>query len=237
MLSPQEVVQSMQEEDSQSSDKKGIAGIIRAVVSEAKQFFTDLFSKSTNELKVNKFKVEVENQIELPKVQKIDGEVTLKNAREYVIGLNEIKKTIETTIKSLEKTTKNLNKELKPEKINLKPVVDAIDAIEIPETVIPDYPTEMTISNLSFLQQYFDKLAKQFDIKIPETKIPPYPKEIEVSNFPEPPEDEEEMAGLYWNKNEIGDVTELVEQYPSGNIVSKGWDIARVKVRDERKLN
>jgi len=232
MKNPYEIVQSLQEDQKQLDERKSKVGLIKGIITDSKDFFTKLNDKLIA-VKDNIFKVNVENQIEFPKVQEVEGEVSIKDLRAVLVGLNELIKKQSDTIKSYEKGVGELKKTLKPERIDLSSVVKAVNAIKIPEVKIPEPLKVIEISNLKELKRYFDELAKKFDIPAPVVNVPAFPQKIEISNFPKP-EPEEAMTGFYWKKNELGDLTEIVEQYPSGEVISTGWVLGKVKINDNR---
>jgi hypothetical protein len=220
----------MQSGNNEVSQRSTVAGLIRAITLDAKNFFSKLLSEFGKIIIKNKFDVEVKNPTKLPSVFKIDGSVSLKDTKALLVGLNEIIKVVENTKKNLQEQTKQLEKSLKPEKVDFSELKKAIENIEIPEvvipeTIIPPFPKEIKISN--FPEQ----------VRIPEVSIPPFPKKIEISNFPDPAEEpkEEEMTGLVFKKDSNGNVSDIIEKYPSGNVVSSGWNLGVIKVSDGRK--
>jgi len=236
LKSPEEIIQTISDNRQKFSQKKATVGVIRGIIQEAKTFFSSLSGQIIDSINKNIFRVTVENQINPPEVQKIDGEVSIKDMRALVLGLDEIIKSLSEVKTSAEKNTKAVTKDLKPEKVDFSGLEKAIKAIKFPEIKIPEQRKSVEVSNLSELKKYFDGLIKKFDVPTPVVNIPPFPEKIEVSNFPKPEEQEKEekMTGFYWKKDENNNVTEIVEQYPSGDVVSTGWDIGRVKIDDRR---
>lgn len=236
MKSPEEIIQLIQETTDKFTHKKATVGIIRGIITDSKEFLDKLSKKIVDSINKNVFNVKVENQIELPKVQKIDGQVSIKDMRTLVLGLNEVIKALGQVKKSAEDNTKTISKNLKPEKIDFSSLEKAVKGIKFPEVKIPEQRKSVEVSNLNELKKYFDILAKKFNISAPVVNVPPFPKEIKVSNFPKPekPEEPEKMTGFYWKKDEFENVTEIVEQYPSGEVISTGWSMGRVKIDDKR---
>ena len=227
MKNIEDIINEMNQSSTGHTDRKSLVVLIKTIIQDAKDFFTSLSDKLINKITSNQYKVEVSNQIKLPNIQKIEGKVDI-DTRALVIGLNEVIKSV----KEVQKQIKS-QKFPEPEKIKFDAVIKAINSIKIPENKIPDYPKEISVSNLTELKKYFDAL--KLSVNIPETKIPSFPKEIAVNNFPKQIEEKsEEMTGLYWDTNDNGDLTEMVEQYPSGNITSSGWSLKRVKINDKR---
>lgn len=235
---PQEIIQTLQDEEDNKKKKQGIAGIIRSAFSELTNFFNSLGTKITSEINSNTFDVRITNQKDFPDVQKISGDVTIKESRDFIIGIDAIIDSLNSVKKEFSAQTSDLSKSLKQEKTDLSPIIKAIKAINIPETKIPKYPESISVNNLKDLEKLLKPLLEKIEkkeIKFPSIEIPKFPKAIEISNFPDPKDEaEEDMTGFYWNKNENGDVTEIVEQYPSGDIVSTGWAIGRIKIDDRR---
>ena len=45
---------------------------------------------------------------------------------------------------------------------------------------------------------------------------------------------EDKPIGFSWTKNSQGNLSTLTETYPTGKVISEGWDIGRVIVDDQR---
>lgn len=221
LKTPQEIINEINQSQNTFNDKKASVGLIKGIIDDAKEFFNGLADRVI--------------AVRLPKVQKVKGTISLKEARSLLVGINEVVKNLQQVKTEITSQTKGLSKYLKPS--DFSKLEKAIKAIKIPETKIPEYPKDVKINNLKELKNHFDQLADKFNIKIPEVKIPDYPKSIKVSNFPKPkPEPmEEEMIGFSWQKNDLGEVTKITEEYPSGKVISTGWVLGRVKIDDQRK--
>ena len=231
MLEPSEIIQTLKNDQDKQNQRKASVGLIKGIITDAKEFFTKLFDNIT-ELKNSTFKVNVENQIELPETQKIEGEVSIKEIRSILLGLNEMIKGLYETKSAIEANKIELPEQKEVDFSSLEKAIR-----EIPETVIPEYPEqkeEIRISNLNEITKYFQAVIEKIEgIKIPETKIPAFPKKIEISNLPEEKE-EEKCTSFSWDVNENGDLTSITENYPSGQVVSTGWALGRVKIDDKR---
>ena len=236
MLNLEEIIQTLKDKEETQNSKKGIVLLIKGIISDAKEFFTGLFDK-ISALKDNVFRVEVKNQIELPKIQKIEGEVAVKDIRSLIIGLNEIIKKQSEVIKSYEKGVGELKKSLKPEKVDFSRLEKAVKEIKIPEVKIPQPPKAIEITNLGELKKYFDELGKKFNIKFPDIEIPPFPKTVKVSNLAELKETkkpEPKLQSFFWEKDENGELKSLTEVYDTGEVRTTGWNLGRVKIDDKR---
>lgn len=208
--------------------------------------FAEMLGTALKLVKKSTYSVKVENQIKLPAVQQVEGTVSLKEIRTLVLGLNEVVKELKTLTSTGSANTTLLSKELKPTKVDFTALEKAVKAIKIPETVVPDYPTVMQISNLEELKKPLENLATKFKVEAPVINIPPAPKTITVGNLEglqttlesilakeEPTE--EPLIGLSWKKDDNGNLQTLTEIYPSGTVVSTGWGIGSVKIDDQRK--
>lgn len=238
MLEPQEIIRTRQKDKSDFENRRNIAGVIKAITADIKAFFSGLLQKTTKDITSNKYRVIVDNQIKLPDVQMIKGKVDIENFRPVLMGINENIKKIEALKKVVEAQTKEL-KPIKPEKVDFSRLEKAVKGIKIPETKIPKYPTKISVDNLVDIKKQLAEVEKAIkNIKIPKVDIPEYPKSISVKNLkdikiPEPKE-EEPLMGFYWDKDSNGNLTKLVEQYPSGEVISTGWALGRVKIDDRR---
>ena len=236
MKSPQEIIQTISDENSKFAQKRATVGVIRGIIDDAKDFLDKLAKKIADSINQNSFSVKVENQIKLPETQKIDGSVSIKDMRSLIVGLDEVIKALNEVKNGAKQNAKTISNDLKPEKIDFSSLEKAIKAIKFPDIKIPEQRKTVEVSNFNELKKYFDLLVKKFVVPAPVVNVPPFPKEIAVSNFPKPekPIEPEKMSGFYWEKDKNGDVTTLVEKYPSGEIVSSCWNIGSVKIDDRR---
>jgi hypothetical protein len=222
--------------------RTGTAGLIKFLVKDAKEFFTDLLKVSADKLAKNKFNVEVKNFPTPPEVQTIDGEVSLKDTKALLTGLNEIIKVVENTKKNVESQTKQLEKSLKPEKTDFSSLEKAVKAIEIPkplESVSIDNQIDYN-KKLDDIKKEICKLKLDPQIKV-ETKASDVVIDLEgikklLQGIVESlGTKEEDMIGLVFKKDEYGSVTDIIEKYPSGNVVSSGWNLGVIGITDGRK--
>ncbi len=234
MLQPNEIIQTLSTKNNELKTRKASVGLISGIIKDAKSFLSNLFFESVKEIKSNKYKAEVD----FPEVQKVSGTVTVSNTEFKINNLSELSGEIDKKIDELKKIQSEVVLAVKGIKEpDFSSLEKAVKSIKIPEVNIPEVK-EVSINNLSELKKYFDDLPKKIkfpDINIPATKeikIPEYPKEIKVSNFPK--EEKEELIGFYWTKDDAGNLSELVEVYPRGEVVSSGWSIGRVKIDDKR---
>lgn len=234
------------EENKQVNDgtnqRSSTAGLLKAITLDAKQFFTNLFKMSVDKLANNKFDVEVKNQIVLPKVQQIDGEVSLKDTKALLIGLNEIVIGVENVKKTYEASAKSLEKNLKPEKIDLSKLEKAVKDIYIPDPL-----KEVSVSNFIDYNKKLDAIVKEIaklklDPKIEvKTQTPRVSIDLEgvknqlqaiIEILSKPVE--QEPTGFSWTKNDQGNLVSFTEIYSNGKITSDGWDVGRIKINDSR---
>lgn len=234
MIEQDEIIQTQKELTEKQNQRKASVGLIKGIISDAKNFFNKLNEKVLD-LKDNTFKVKVVNQIKVPDIQRIKGSVSLVEVQALLSAINSVIEGVNKVQTTLQEQTKNLDT-LKPEKIDFTSVEKAIK--NIPKVNIPDFPEqreEIRVNNLSELKKYFDELSKKLNINFPEINIPSYPKEIKISNFPKQEKViEEKCIGYNWETNDNGDLTTITEYYPSGEIISTGWAIGRVKIDDRR---
>jgi hypothetical protein len=239
----QEIIQENKQINDGTKERSSTAGLLKAITSDAKDFFTNLFTGIAGKISKNKFSVEVANQIVLPKVQQIDGSVSIKDAKALLIGLNEIIKGIKTINDTYSKSSKGLEKSLKPEKIDFSSLLKAINAIEIPEPlkeIIVRNPTPDTTKELVAIKKELTKLKLNPTINV-ETKEPKVVIDLEgvksrletIVGVLETKEDE--PTGFSFTRNSEGNLSTLTEIYPNGKVKSEGWDLGSVKVSDDRR--
>jgi hypothetical protein len=238
MKTVQEIIQENKLKGGEVQQRSSTAFLLKAITIDAKNFFTNLFTGIADKLSKNKFDVEVKNQIVLPKVQQIDGTVSLKDAKALLIGINEIVNGIKTVNDTYSKSTKGLEKTLKPEKIDFSSLLKAIEGIYIPEPL-----KEISVNNLKdntkeleAIKKEITKLEMKPTINV-ETKEPKVSidldgvkslletivKSLEVK--------EDEPTGYSWTKNSEGNLSTFTEIYSDKKIVSSGWDIGRVEIK------
>lgn len=247
MLSPEEItgrVKSAIEEQKQGAKTESFhKGLFLGL----KVAFAQMIGSALKTVKKNTYSVKVENQIELPKVQQIEGTISLtsKDIRTLVLGLNEVVKEVRKVSEATAKSELALSKNLKPERVDFSAVEKAINAIKIPETVIPDYPTVMQISNLAELKKPLADLAAKLKIPAPIVNVPPSPKTITVGNLDaiealltkmstKVEVAPEEPTGYSFKRDENGNLTSFTEIYPSGKVTSTGWALGAVTITDDR---
>jgi hypothetical protein len=240
MKTVQEIIQEQQSKSGEVNQRSSTAGLLKAIILDAKNFFTNLFTNNSKMLANNKFDVEVKNQIVLPKVQQIDGSVSIKDAKALLIGLNEIIKGIKTINDTYSKTSKGLEKSLKPEKIDFSSLLKAIEDIYIPEPLkevsVSNLPPDTT-KELVAIKKEITKLKLNPTINV-ETKEPKVSIDLDgvknqlktlIEAVSEP--DDEEPTGYSWTKNSEGNLSTFTEIYSDKKIVSTGWDIGRVEIK------
>jgi len=119
---------------------------------------------------------------------------------------------------------------------------------KFPDIKIPEPKAEVRVTDLEKVTALLTKLVakpdfQKTDITIPEQK--PFPKSITVDNLGEVADklqqllDKEndkqpEATGFSWNEDANGNLSSFTEIYPNGKVVSEGWNVARVKVHDDR---
>ena len=235
MLQPEEIIRTLQDKNEDIQNKKASIGLIGGIIDDAKSFFSNLTFQTIKLITGNKYKVDVD----FPKVQEVEGTVNLSNNEFSVSNLKEFSQELQSKIDELKLIQKEVVEAVKgikqPDFSNLEKAVKSID---IPEVNIPE-TKDVSINNLPDFKKMFDELGKKLkfpDINIPEqkpVKIPDFPKEIKVSNFPKETK-EPELLSFYWNKDDTGNMTEFVEVYSNGEVVSTGWNLGRVKISDKR---
>lgn len=246
MLSPEEItgrVKSAIEEQKQGAKTESFhKGLFLGL----KVAFAQMIGSALKTVKKNTYSVKVENQVELPKVQQIEGVVTLKDIRTIVLGLNEVVKEVRKVSEATAKSELALSKNLKPERVDFSAVEKAVNAIKIPETVIPDFPTVMQISNLAELKKPLADLASKLKIPAPIVNVPPNPKTITVGNLEAietflaniqsglETQPTEEPTGYSFKRDENGNLVSFTEIYPSGKVTSTGWALGAVTITDDR---
>lgn len=242
MKTVKEIIEENKQLNDGTKERSNTVGVMKAIILDAKDFFTNLFTGIAGNLSKNKFDVEVKNQIVLPKIQQIDGTVSIKDAKALLIGLNEIIKGVENVKTTYEKSTKNLEKTLKPEKADFSRLEKAINSITIPEPL-----KEVSVSNLNpdttneliAIKKEITKLKLNPTINV-ETKEPKVSIDLDgVKSRLETIVEalgvkEDEPTGFNFTKDSNGNLETLTEIYPNGKVVSDGWNIGRVTVNDKR---
>jgi len=241
LLKPaKQIIEEMQSVDNSKQERSRTANLLKAIIKNAKQFFTDLFKTLANKLTKNKFDVEVKNPTKLPDIFKIDGSVSIKDTKALLIGLNEIVRGIEATKKHYENQTKQLEKSLKPEKVDFTKLEKAINDIYIPDPI-----KEISITNFTDYTKQLDLIKKEISkLKLnPEIKVNnPAPKvSIDLEGVKSRLEavvealtvKEDEPIGYSWTKNSEGNLSTFTEIYPDKKIISIGWDIGRVEINEK----
>lgn len=220
MKTVEEIISEQQSKSNEVTQRSSTAGLLKAITQDAKDFFTNLFKVSADKLADNKFDVEVKNQIVLPKVQQIDGSVSLKDTKALLIGLNEIVRGIEKANKTYEQSSKGLEKNLKPEKVDFSKLEQAIKDIYIPE------PNTRVSADITSLPKYIAE--KLDDIKKAINKIEVSPV-VNVDN--KTPEVTIDLQGV---KDSLQAILEAItaQEKPEVNIDMKSVKDAVKKVQD-----
>lgn len=226
--------------DNQSEQIKRM-GLVQSLVFEFKDFVGNITAGLYKKLAGTKFDVEVKNQIVLPEVQKISGEVSLSDTKALLIGLNEIVRGIESAKKSHEQMSKGMEKSLAPKEMDMSCLEEAINAIEIPEPL-----KEVSVSNLKDYSDKLDAIKKEISkLKLdPKIEVQPTKVTIDLDGLKNQlqaildalvtPEKDDEPTGFSWTKNSEGNLSTFTEIYPDGKVVSTGWDINKVEINDQR---
>lgn len=240
---PQDLIQIIQESSKEKNDRSLVGNLIKAIINDAKKFLNELSVATLKRVFKQTYRVEVSNQIKLPNVQKIEGKVSLKEIREVVIGLNEIVKKLDTLEVTNRKSTTQLEKSLKPVENDPSPIVKAIKDIKIPETKIPAPLSKIEITNLKELKDLLLKMLVELQKPTETVVIPPYPKTMTVGNLDKveglladlnKPEKEDEPIAFNFDTDDTGNLKTFTEIYPDGEVISTGWSIGRVKIKDTR---
>jgi hypothetical protein len=237
-----QIVDEQQANTGEVQQRGSTANLLKAITSDAKNFFTSLFTNIGNKLANNKFDVEVKNPTKLPDVFKVDGSVSLKDTKALLIGLNEIVRKLDVANKTYEQSSKGLEKSLKPEKVDFSSLEQAIKAIEIPKPL-----KEVSVDNLQDYSNQLELIKKEIsklklDPKIEvKTQTPQVSIDLEgvknqlqaiIEALSKP---EEEPIGFSWTKNPEGNLSTFTEIYPDKKIVSSGWDLGKVEVDQRNK--
>ncbi len=101
--------------------------------SSRRKFESGLFSNLENNLSKNTFDVEVKNQVKLPDIFKIDGEVWVKDTSAILANLKKIIGEISDLKNKSVSQTKSLEKNLKPEKVDFSDLEKAVKGMLEPE--------------------------------------------------------------------------------------------------------
>lgn len=179
MVNPQEIIRLQQEKQQAYATRKAHVGLIQGIIQDAKKFFLNLGELLVDRATAKTLTVKVDNQIELPKVQEIEGRVSLKETKDLLTGLEAVRVAV-AKLSTLSKDINKLSTDLKPKPVDFSQLEKAIRAIEIPETVIPEAPDTVSVSNLT------EVVSAIHGIKIPTPEkvvIPQYPKSISVDNL------------------------------------------------------
>lgn len=183
--------------------------------------------------KGNTYSVKVENQLKLPDVQKISGEVTVKDLEGLILGLDQVIKSV----KSLPQM----------ERADLSALEKAVKDIKFPDhPKMPEPLKTVEVTNLNELLKPLAKLASKLDTKSPTIHFPPPLKSVSVSNLEaietilssiqdKLEKKDEDPTGFSFERDSTGKLKTLTEIYPSGSVVSTGWNLGRVTVEDNRE--
>lgn len=125
----------------------------------------------------------------------------------------------------------------------LRQVVVAMREIEPPEVVMPEPKAEIKVTDLNKVVALLQRLASKPEAKV---TIPNFPRKITVDNLDEvvdkldslvdkEEKTEERATGYSFEKDESGNLSKVTEMYPSGDVVSEGWNLGRVRITDDRK--
>lgn len=239
MKTPQEIISEMKSKSDSKQERTSTVGLLRAVIQDAKDFFTNLVYGFGDKLSKSKFDVEVKNPLKLPDVFKVDGSVSLKDTKALLIGLNEIVRGIEATKKHYEAQTKQLEKSLKPEKIDFTKLEKAINSITIPEPLESTFVTNFPDYNkkLDLIQKEISKLKLDPKIEVSPAKV-----SIDLDGVKNQlkaildalvtPVKDDEPTGYSWTKDSEGNLSTFTEIYSDKKIVSSGWNLGSVKIEN-----
>ena len=152
----------------------------------------------------------------LPEVQKMQWELS-------VAGLQDLLKSHEAELLQLIEIVKNIKPEVTLPSISPKVDMPGIDKMislltqlvakpSFEKTVVntPDFPSKITVDNIGDI---VDKLAV-------------------LTNTDDK---DEELTGLTFDRDANGNLITLTEIYPSGTVVSTGWNLGRVRISDDRR--
>ena len=234
MLGQGEIIQTLQERDEKQKSRKAQVGLISGIIDDAKKFFTKNAEYLAHLVTSKTLSVEVKNQLKLPDTQKVDGSVSIKEIKALVAGLEAVRGEVQK-LEKLSTAISKLSTDLKPVPVDFSTVEKAIKAIHIPETVIPEAPETVSISNLAEVTKAMEGFVKA--IPQPEAVvIPEYPTSIEVNNLaplakelkaltktvdalasrPEPVQDYSELAkGLASVKDAVDSIQFPIPQFKS----------------------
>lgn len=175
MLQPKEIIQTLSSKENELKTRKASVGLISGIIKDAKSFLSNLFFQSVKEIRGNKFDVEVKNPTKLPEVFKVDGEVSLKDTKAILVGLNEVVRGIDKTKKYYEEQTKRLEKSLKPEKVDFGSLEKAINDIYIPDPV-----KTVSVDNFTDYNKKLDEIKKEIGKLKLDPKIEVQPAKVSI---------------------------------------------------------
>lgn len=119
---------------------------------------------------------------------------------------------------------------------------------EFPDVVIPEPLAEVRVTNQDKVISLLEKIVKKPDFEKAVVNLPDpveFPSSMSVDNLGEvvdkleilvnkSEQPVEQPIGLSWDEDANGNLESVTEIYPSGKVVSTGWNIGRVKVKDDR---
>lgn len=245
LQSPSEVVRDLVKRREDALVKQTQTTFEKGLFSGLKVALAQMFAQILTQVKKHTFTVKVDNQIKLPEIQKVEDRNTVLGLDAVEKSVRSVQEEVSTLTKEQKKALGELAKILKPEKVDFAAVVKAIQAIKIPETKIPEAPKEISVKNLDELKKPLAELASKLKIEFPAINIPEFPKSVTVGNLAtveailaeistKTEEKEEKPIGISWKKDKNGKLESLTEVYPSGKVVSTGWNIGSVKIHDDR---
>lgn len=213
----------------------------------------EMFGAVLKQIKKYTFKVNVENQLSLPEIQKVKGSVSVDEAWGILLGLDEMLGALE----NLQKDFAGLVKPLRPKEVYLDEVIKAIKTIKIPDVKVPDiklpetkfpaYPKEIAVSNLSELKKPLLDLATKIQDKLSAIEFPEFPRSLSINNLDSikagldeivailSTNKDERPVGYSWERDATGRLTKFVEIYPDGRVISEGWNLGSVTINNDRK--
>ena len=97
MLQPDEIIRTLQDKNEDLKNKKASIGLIGGIIDDAKSFFSNLTFQTIKLITGNKYKVDVD----FPKVQEVEGTVSLSNNEFSVSNLNELSQELQSKIDEL----------------------------------------------------------------------------------------------------------------------------------------
>lgn len=175
------ILQSQKERKEKYQNKSAVVALIGGIIADAKQFFTSIADKQSGEITSATFKVEVQNPTAPVEVQKVEGLVSVNEMKSLLAAISDVNKSI-NSLSGLPGDVKSLADTLKPLPVDFSELERAIKSIEIPETVIPNHPDKIVVSNLSEVVDAVNGLIKSIPVH-EKVSLPEYPKSVSINNL------------------------------------------------------